>query len=858
MSTKLVIVESPAKAKTINRFLGRDYTVRASMGHVRDLPAKAFGVDIERGFKPQYVAIPGRVKVLSELKGFAKTATDIYLAPDPDREGEAIAWHLQAALSDKSVKAKFHRITYHEITESAILRAFDQAHEIDQHMVDSQQARRVLDRIVGYRVSPLLWRRIPGASSAGRVQSAALRLVCDREKAILGFKPEEFWIVGANVAKQVDPRDPFTVRLSRIDGQKAEVRSAEEAEAVRRDLDDRAMRVASVMTNTVTKRAPPPFITSTLQQAGSRACGFMPSRTMRIAQTLYEGVDLGGGPVGLITYMRTDSFSVAREAQAACLQYIGDRYGKEYVPEKPNFFRSKSSAQEAHEAIRPTDVLRTPDAMAGHLKGDELKLYRIVWERFVASQMAPARLAQTQVEVEAVPPASGGRTFTFRASSSNVVFPGYMRVVGEEIAAPAPAEEGPPEEVQKLPPLTGGEGLDRQGDWLSEQKFTQPPRRYSDATLVRAMEENGIGRPSTYSSTVTVLYDRSYIEREKRTLKPTTVGMSVNDFLAERLPVLFDVKFTAQMEEQLDEVEEGKVEWTAMLKTFHESFLGWIEAARGQDPNPDQSARMMALLGQVKEWAPPVGKGKRAFSEREFIESLRTQVDGGKALSERQVEVLKRVAWKYREQVPDLAAQAEEFGLRADARDSVPPASPEERARVEAMIGALSGVEFKPASKVRGRTYDDGKFFKSLKQQAEGGKDLSPKQVAVLVRLVRRYAESIPGFEQLKPVLDAASPADEAPTHAVDPKPILDGLRAVTSWKDPVVRGKKTWDDKAFFESLDRQFRESNRLSPRQVFALRKLAKRYKVDAGHTGETTLSAPPGGEPAPGAPEAPVAG
>ncbi|MCX7818830.1 MAG: type I DNA topoisomerase [Kiritimatiellae bacterium] len=829
MSSTLVIVESPAKARTLARFLGRDVTVRASMGHIRDLPESEFGVDIEKGFRPTYVVIPSRAKVVRELKAAVKTARRVVLAPDPDREGEAIAWHLREVLAPAAEGLEFVRVSYHEITERAIRQALAAPRDIDMAMVNAQQARRILDRIVGYRVSPFLRRRIAGAASAGRVQTAALRLVCDREKEIRNFRPEEYWVIGVRAAKRVEPRTPFIARLAKVGGEKPAIRTAADADALRRELDDRPLRVVTIERKTVERRAPPPFVTSTLQQAASREAGFSPSKTMRIAQTLYEGVDLGDGPVGLITYMRTDSVAVAAEAREACRRLIAERYGPDYVPATPNVFRSKAHAQQAHEAIRPTDVSRTPESVAARLKPEERRLYELIWRRFVASQMAPARLAQLQVEIEAVPPASGGRPIIFRASASNVEFPGYLAAAGTEaVAAPTPGAEGEEEaeEAQTLPPLEEGEWLDRVGDWLAEQKFTKPPRRYSDATLVRAMEERGIGRPSTYAATVQLLYDRRYVQREKRTIAPTELGMAVNDYLAERLPELFDIGFTAAMEEQLDEVEEGRVDWREMLRRFHEQFQAWLTEARGADPHPDATRRVLELLGQVREWIPPRVPGRRAFDERKFVESLRRRLEEGGALTERQAGVLRRIAWTYADQVPELAALLKELGWPSPAAEPAPP-SPAEQDRVKQLFAALEGVRFEPARRTRGRSFDDAKFVASLKRQFEGGRPLSARQMDALVQIARRYG--------VEPSAGAPPAAGDAPSSAEERaewESLLQAAREIREWKAPSQSRGRTWDDRQFFESLERQFREKGRLSPRQTSALRRLLARYGRTAG--------------------------
>lgn len=820
MAKNLVIVESPAKAKTINKILGKDYVVKASMGHVRDLPEKDLGIDVEHGFKPKYVAIKSREKVLAELKHAADGVDRVYLAPDPDREGEAIAWHLMAVLGKQVPEEKFFRVSYNEITAPAIRKAFQEPGRIDQRRVDSQQARRVLDRLVGYKVSPLLWRRIRGASSAGRVQSVALRLVCERERQILDFKPEEYWLIGAKVRKFVDPKDPFEIRLARINGEKAEIRTAEQAHALRADLEGRPLKVSAIIPREITKRAMPPYITSTLQQAASSVLGFAPAFTMKIAQKLYEGVDFGEGPVGVITYMRTDSFNISREAQEACRAFVARTYGGEYVPEKPNVYRSRSGAQEAHEAIRPTDVTRTPDQLQSVLSGEELKLYRLIWQRFVASQMAPARIAQRTVEIEAPPPAGRTSTYLFRASSSDVVFPGYMKVSG--IESKKKDENGAAEEIEEaLPPLEVGEGLEHL-EWMEQQKFTQPPARYTEASLVRALEENGVGRPSTYAQILSTLVNRRYVEKEKRSLKPTDVGFQVNDFLVTHLGELFDVKFTAGMEESLDEIENGHVEWVHMLDEFYKGFLQWVEKAKGPPADPVLVRRLLDLLGHVRTWNAPTQRGKRTYSDEKFVGSIGTQLaEGQKPISDRQLEALKGLVARYRDQIPGLDAVVEELGLRErmEAPANEPP-RPETLKKLE----ILKGVQFREPRKVGNRTFDDKEFVASLRRQAEGGRCLSSNQLRYLDRVVVKYGDQIPGFAELASELKLEE-QDGGPDE--ESGPLLEIMKAVQEWKPAVKRGRREWDDRKFYESLSQQFGQRRRLSPKQRESLKKLVRRY-------------------------------
>ena len=670
MGKNLVIVESPAKARTINKLLGGDYVVKASMGHVRDLPERALGVDIEHGFAPQYVPIKGRAKVLAELQAAAAKAQTVYLAPDPDREGEAIAWHLREALKAKTPLEKFRRVTYNEITPAAIRKAFGQPGAIDQLRVDSQQARRILDRVVGYKVSPMLWRRIPGASSAGRVQSVALRLVCEREKAIRDFKPEPYWILGVKAAKRVDPRAPFTACLAKLNGAKADVKDEALAQRLVAELRQRELRVADISRKEIRKNAPPPFITSSLQQAASAALGFSPARTMRIAQKLYEGVNLGHGEAsGLITYMRTDSFSVAQEARDQAREYILKTHGPEFLPETPNVFRSRANAQEAHEAIRPTDPGRTPESLKAILERDEWRLYDLVWRRFMASQMAPARIAQRTAEIEAVGgPHAGPDTFLFRATASEIAFPGFMRVSGLEQRKKEEAENGDGEESETLPPLDPGEGLDPV-EWLSDRKETQPPPRFTEASLVKILEENGVGRPSTYAQIISTLLDRKYVDREKRALVPTDLGLKVCDFLVANLETLFDVQFTAGMEAQLDQIEEGKVAWTDMLAGFYARFQDWLGAARGPAADAAAVGKMLAALAAVKEWQPPMKRGaKTVYSDEKFTESIRRQLaEKKRPISGRQHDALAKLVFRYKDQIPGADGLIAELKL-------VPPA----------------------------------------------------------------------------------------------------------------------------------------------------------------------------------------
>jgi DNA topoisomerase-1 len=580
---KLVIVESPAKARTIGKYLGAGYTVKASMGHVRDLPKSTLGVDVDDDFTPTYLVPRDKSKLIKELKESVQKAREVYLATDPDREGEAIAWHLiQATGAD--VKP-VHRVVFYEITPEAVTQAMASPRGIDPDLVDAQQARRVLDRLVGYKVSPLLWKKVKRGLSAGRVQTAALRIIVEREREIDAFEAVEYWSIDAELAKQTGaeplPRDIFKAGLQRVAGKKAQLDNEEQTNAILAALDGAAYRVADVTRKEVQRRPSAPFTTSTLQQEASRKVGFGVRRTMQIAQELYEGVDLGPqGTQGLITYMRTDSTNVASSAQFAARDEIARRYGPEYVPEKPPVYTRKAkSAQEAHEAIRPTSPHRDPASVKPFLTSQQFRLYQLIWQRFIASQMRPAILDQTGVDIAAGKPDEiarpGEPPFLFRATGSVVKFPGFMAVyqVGRD-------EGDAADELEKgaLPPLGTGEDLDLLR-LLPEQHFTQPPPRYTEAALVKALEERGIGRPSTYAPTIATVLARGYAATEEKKLVPTELGLIVNDLLVEHFPHVFDVGFTSQMEEELDEIASGERAWVPTMHEFYGPFVETLARA---------------------------------------------------------------------------------------------------------------------------------------------------------------------------------------------------------------------------------------------------------------------------------------
>jgi DNA topoisomerase-1 len=565
MAKSLVVVESPAKAKTINKYLGRDYKVLASMGHVRDLPKSKLGVDVDEGFEPQYEPIAARKKVIAELKSAAKDATDIYIATDPDREGEAIGWHLAKELGTK--KKKIHRLMFNEITKKAVQEALKHPGSIDQRMVDAQQARRVLDRLVGYKISPLLWDKVRRGLSAGRVQSVALKLICDREQEIAKFVPEEYWHLFATLAGSLPPE--FTAKLIKRRDEAVKISNEEQSKDVLRDLEGATYTVSSVATKERKRNAAPPFITSKLQQASRLPV----KRTMQIAQQLYEGVELPGlgveGPVGLITYMRTDSTRVSDDALAAVREYIGTVFGAEYVPEKPNYFRAQADAQDAHEAIRPTSMEYDPDRVRAYLTPEQYSLYRLIWNRFVASQMPPATFDETTVDVTA-------GDYLFRVKGTVPKFAGWQAAYGVQ----ASAEDKPETEKDKddddsptgvLPVLVEGDRLELRA-LRPEQKFTQPPPRFTEATLVKELEENGIGRPSTYASIIGVLQDRDYANKIEGRFKPTALGIIITDLLIKSFDDILDVEYTRNLEEDLDRIEQGKANYEGTLTSFYKKF----------------------------------------------------------------------------------------------------------------------------------------------------------------------------------------------------------------------------------------------------------------------------------------------
>jgi DNA topoisomerase-1 len=589
MAKSLVIVESPAKAKTINKYLGRNFVVKASMGHVKDLPKSKLGVDLDHGFEPDFITIRGKSKVLKELKDAAKKVENIYLAPDPDREGEAIAAHLAELLAQDS--QGIYRVTFNEITKSAIQEAFKHPGRVDRKKVEAQQARRILDRLVGYLVSPFLWKVITYGTSAGRVQTVALRMIAEREEEIAAFRSEEYWSIDVDLIGNA--KVPFSAGLREVDGVKAEIPNGEMAQQLRERLERAQYRVLDVEKKTRRRKPSAPFTTSTLQQDASRRLGFSAKKTMMVAQQLYEGVEIEGeGLVGLITYMRTDSVRISNEALTQAQDYIRSAHGADSLPETPNVYKSKGRAQEAHEAVRPTQVSLDPERVKSTLTKDQARLYDLVWKRFVASQMAPAVLDQTSVDIEAADPGAKGKSCLLRATGSVLVFPGHLAVYGgdkQKVATNGDAKNGEKNgdkngeseslEDRLLPTLAKDEPLALTGERVRpEQHFTQPPPRYSEASLVKALEEEGIGRPSTYATIISTLDARKYVERNAGRFQPTELGKTVLKVLVKGLPAIFETKFTARMEEELDRIESGEDKWANVVDDFYVPFRSALDA----------------------------------------------------------------------------------------------------------------------------------------------------------------------------------------------------------------------------------------------------------------------------------------
>ena len=815
MGKKLLIVESPAKAKTIGKYLGSDFVVKSSVGHIRDLPKENGAIKVvEKGpgaweFVPSYVVSEGKEKVVSELKAAVKASSEIYLASDPDREGEAIAWHLKEVLGPVAGDKPFRRVTYNEITKSAVLKAVAEPRDIDMPLVDAQQARRILDRLVGYKVSPLLWKNISCANnrslSAGRVQSVALRLLVERQREIDGFKPETYFLMGVEARKPADEKS-FVAKLAKLDGKKPEIRSRDAANNVLLDLADAGLAVADVKAQPKVRHALPPFTTSTLQQAASSVLGFSPGKTMKLAQALYEQ--------GRITYMRTDSVNVSEQARAAAKEFIVSACGPEYYPEKPNFFKSKADAQGAHEAIRPTDVALTPKTAS--LEPAALKLYDLIWRRFVASQMADAKTTVKTILVKAVKPAIA-HDYVFSASATVIDFEGFLKVMKLSLKKKGAdgEDDADSDEVAYLPNVSVGDKLEAVR-WISDEKQTKGPVHYSEASLIKALEENGVGRPSTYAATIETLKTREYAKTEKKKLVPLERGILVCDWLVKKLDSLFNVGYTAQMESELDKVAEKGEPMNQMLSEFYARFLKEVGACAEPPPDRSKFEFVFGLLGQVRTWKPAKKVGKRIYDDKAFFESVKEQAAGGqRPLSGRQLEFLVKMAVQYADQIPQCESQLKEAGLGAGA-SLVQKADPE-----------LVKFCFETMDRIGGMM--ENPFLKSLYEQFEKGRGLSPKQFGILARAVGENAGALEDCEQVRAKLAEFVPGGFAPK-AEDPSipSLLKLFDDVTEWRPAAKKGKKVYDDHEFVRSLADQYSRRHSLSSRQIAALKRVATIYK------------------------------
>ena len=823
MGKKLLIVESPAKAKTIGKYLGAAFTVKSSVGHIRDLPKENGAIKVvEKGpgkweFTPTYIVSEGKTKVVAELKAATKAADEIYLASDPDREGEAIAWHLHEVLAPIAGQKPFHRVTYNEITKSAVLKAVAEPREIDMPLVDAQQARRILDRLVGYRVSPLLWKNINCANnrtlSAGRVQSVALRLLVERQREIEAFKPETYYLMGVEAKKPGDEKT-FVARLARFDGEKPDIRSAETANTILLDLSNAELRVKDVKDQPKTRHALPPFTTSTLQQAASSVLGFSPGKTMKLAQSLYEA--------GRITYMRSDSVNVSEQARAMAKAFIEKWCGKEYYPEKPNFFAAKAKggvqAQEAHEAIRPTEVELSPKrAGEAGMDAAELKLYDLIWRRFVASQMADAKTTVTTLSIAAEKPALA-HSYLFTASATRVDFEGFLKIM--KLSLKKKTKDGEDDEdtdeVAYIPEVAVGDALESVR-WISDVKETKGPSHYSEASLIKALEENGVGRPSTYAATIETLKAREYAKTAKKKLVPMERGLLVCDWLVKKMDALFSVGYTAQMEAELDKVEEKGVSMNAMLSDFYAKFIQDIGTIVEEErPDPSKFDAVFAILADVTKWAPPKTVGKRTYDDKAFVESVKEQAaEGKRALSARQLQFLVRMAVMYADQIPNCEQRLKDAGLGA-TRPAVEKANPELVKFCFEAMARIGGMEKNP-------------FLKSLREQNDRGKDLSMKQFQILARSVGENAGALEDGAAIREKLAEFVPGgfvEKAPDPAIGR--ILELLKGVTEWRPAMKKGKRMYDDQEFVKSLTDQYARRHSLSPRQEGALRRVVLLYK------------------------------
>ncbi len=780
--TSLIIVESPAKAKKIADYVSSDTAVMASVGHIRDLPKFVLGVNVAKQFAPNYEVPKDKKKIVEDLRKAAAKVSTVYLASDPDREGESIAWHLYEVLKDLPGERTFYRIRYNEITKSAVLAALKKPSKIDQDLVDAQQARRVIDRLSGFRLSKLIANAVQGAKSAGRVQSVALRLIVDRERAISDFRPTTYHVVSALLEKNttfeaqlcsVDGKAPkFTVDGKEIYG----LPELSEAETCLEDLRGRNAVVTAIERKQLSKKPQPPFITSTLQQAAATHLGYSPDQTMQLAQRLYED--------GMITYMRTDGMSVSKEVLASVMSEITRLFGANHLPQTPNFYKTKvKNAQEAHEPIRPTDITR--NALDPNADPRQAKLYDLIWRRFMASQMAPAQIERTTIFFAPEEPPALNREYRFSATTSKTIFKGYLAVWPN---TRADLEEG---DVKQLPHLAKGDIITCK-DWRCVSKETQPPARYNEASLVRDLEEKGIGRPSTYAATIRTLLERSYVNSGKgHVLTPTEVGLSATDYLLGEVPDFINVEFTRLMEEALDKIAAGELPWVSEVEAFYGKLLEWLAA------DATRVKRILDLLGTITQWKEPsYGKNdKIVWSDEAFYNEMRAAYERycadpciATAITKPQLATLIRMAISYRHLLSGLD---EVIGPQPGGEDVT---------EIAALFETLATATLNDWER---------RFVSSLKVQYDTKGALSPKQAAILKKIAAGDAKT------------------ERPENEAAAQELLASLDSVTTWNPPIKRGKRTYDDKEFVDSLKSQLAEKHFLTVPQFEALKKLVRGY-------------------------------
>ena len=802
----LVIVESPTKVKTITKFLPKDFVVEASVGHVRDLPKKKLGINVKENFDLEYEISKDKKSVISKIKELAKKADTIYLAPDPDREGEAIAWHIYEILKNVT-KANFQRVTFNEITKSAVQKAFDNSGDIDYQRVDAQQTRRALDRLVGYKVSPILWKR--GAKSAGRVQTVALNLIVEREKKILEFQPEEYWIVEGDFSTKINPGQ-LTLKLVQIDKKKIQIKNEKESKFHKVNLEKSHFSISDIYTKTKVQQPPFPFITSTLQQTASSRLGFSPIKTMRIAQQLYEGVDINGETVGLITYMRTDSFNLSAESKLAAKEYISKEFGENYLGVPKKVKTSNKLAQEAHEAIRPSHVNLSPKSIEANLSSEQYRLYNLIWRRFLMSQMQAAKLNIHTIEIVNTPE-EVSHQYLFRNSVSELAFEGYLV-------------------LEKESSLHKNNGIDFSSYKKSiscrlekldlEQKFTEPPPRFSEASLIKELEKNGVGRPSTYASIVKVIQDREYVNKNGSQLKPTPIGVDTSGYLSKSLAELFAVGFTAKMEQSLDEIEQGNQKFVAVIESFYKNLISWIENIKKIESHPLENFDKLIKHFTVAEtnldfsWEEPTKIGRRILDDKKFIDDLKNSIENKNLLSEKQWQYLLSLVVKYKKFFINYEELKNEFAIndvvQVDEKDLE-------------LLTLLEQIKFEEND-----AFDEKSFVESLRAQIKI-KALSLKQSNVLKRITSKYRDQIANYEDIAQKHNLKEEVQSVLSE--DLKKFLEKAFSLSNnieWKEPTKKGKFVYDDKKFFKSLSDQYSKKKTLSDKQINALKRTLKKYE------------------------------